>query len=251
MNRVNAYLNSVADLLAAEAEAASHSGHRTTVGHNREHFAANFLNRHLPSRLQAQLGGTVVSHSGRESSQIDVLVTNDLGLRFEANSTPFVMTEAVAAAISVKSTLNKAAIHDSLDGLLSIPEPSPDVLSFPLLRNDPLAAFKAAHPTLWVFAYKGLSSGTCLEHLRSFLDNRQIDANTRGRICIVVNRKYTISYHVNESTAEGGTIDANTFHASKDEGDDRGYPLARLTNNISSYMNWLGHMSFGFAPYFK
>lgn len=107
MNRVNAYLNSVADLLAAEAEAASHSGHRTTVGHNREHFVSDFLNRHLPSRLQAQLGGTVVSHSGLESSQIDVLVTNDLGLRFEANNTPFVMTEAVAAAISVKSNLNK------------------------------------------------------------------------------------------------------------------------------------------------
>lgn len=138
-----------------------------------------------------------------------------------------------------------------MDGLLSIPEPSPEVLSFHLLRNDPLAAFKGVHPTLWIFAYEGLSSRACLEHLQSFLDGRQIDASTRGRICVVVNRKYTISYHVNESTAEGGIIGANTFHVSNVEGDDRGYPLARLTNNIGSYMDWLGFMSFSFAPYFK
>lgn len=252
MNRVNAYLNSVADLLAAEAGSASHSRHRTTIGHNREQFLVTFLNRHLPSRLRAQLGGTVVSHYGEESSQIDVLVTSDLGLRFETNDTPFVMTEAVAAAVSVKSNLNKESIYESLSGLLSIPAPSPEVVTFPLLRSDSFPWFRQKYPTLWVFAYEGVSSKTCLKHLRSFLDEKEIDTSTRGRICIVVNRKYTISYHEEESTLNDGTkMEANTFHTSELDEESQGYPLARIINQISNYMDWLGHMSMSFHPYFR
>ncbi|WP_157442112.1 DUF6602 domain-containing protein [Actinoplanes awajinensis] len=251
MNRVNSYLNSAADLLAAKGGIAGHSSHKLTIGHNREQPLVEFLNLHLPTRLNAQLGGTVVSHLGEESAQIDVLVTNDLGLRFEANDRPFVMTEAVAAAISVKSDLDKAAIFDSLDGLLSIPAPSPDVLTFPTLRNDPFAAYTQRHPTLWMFGYDGAQANTCLGHLQAYVDDKGIDAHARSRICAIVNRRYTISYHIEASTTHlGDRIEANSFHVSELGEGMQGYALARLINQISHYTDWVGYASTSFHPYF-
>lgn len=160
VTRIQNYFNGVADKIASASLIAGTAQHRPDIGENREDIVRDFLRRHLPRRLFASLGGQVISHDGRESGQIDVIVSNDLGVRFDENEKTFVTAESVAGAITVKSSLNQAALIDALTNLSTIPEPSAEAFGFKILRPGSTEAFLERHPSLYVFAYEGISGET-------------------------------------------------------------------------------------------
>ena len=58
---IKEYFNSLADVLEANSKAASFNQHRPDSGTNRENALIQVLNDHLPNRLRAINGGTVIN----------------------------------------------------------------------------------------------------------------------------------------------------------------------------------------------
>src|SRR5688500_8475558 len=114
---IQEYFNSLADVLSANSRSASFGGHRPDTGANRESLFIGMLNKHLPDRLRAINGGTVVNLQGQLSKQIDVIVKNDLFPRFEQHEKTCVIAESVAGVFSIKSHLDKAALEDSIENV--------------------------------------------------------------------------------------------------------------------------------------
>lgn len=253
MNRIQKYFNLLAQRIAVDAEmAGSSSSHRPDIGSNRERIVELFLHNHLPRRLSASVGGQVVGYEGSESKQIDIIVSSDISIRFDENEKTFVTAESVAAAISVKSYLDKSALEDSLFNIASIPQIHPDVLRFKLLMNNPFTAFIELHPSTYVFAYKGMDLDTCLDHAFRFYQGHTEIPRNRYPLGIIVNNDYIIKYCRSDTrTTTGALIKAGTFFPIKLEQEMRGYPLIEILNNISSYTDWLPYMDVGIRRYFN
>ena len=206
MTRIQRYFNALADQIASRSALASTASHRPDIGTNREEIVRLFLSKHLPNRLSSTLGGQVISLSEAESNQIDVLVSNDIAVRFEENERTFVVAEGVAAAITVKSYLDGNAIEDSLLNLASIPQLNRRALDFKLLVRDPFSAFVEVHPTLCVFAYDGVQADSCLEHVTDFYRRHPEIPRYRYALHVIVNSRYTILYCRSEVTTTTGYV---------------------------------------------
>ncbi len=253
MSHISSYFNSVADSITAAGVRSGTTTHRPSIGTNREVILRDFLAKHLPRRLTTTLGGQVISpDSDRTSRQIDILVTNDLGVRFDENELTLVTAESVASCISVKSSLDTASLTDALENLLSVPDPSPTAVSFPLLVNDPYSAFLQRHPTYFIFAYGGFSGGRCQSALNDFMQRHPATPLHRLPKAVIVNSSYIITFSQNERTEDtGARIPANSFHWADISGEGRGFSLCTLLSDVSSYASWLNHMDTSIYPYFN
>ena len=252
MNRIQRYFNALADRMAADAEIAGSSSHRPDIGSNRERIVQEFLSKHLPNRLNSSLGGQVIGLSGAESNQIDVLVSSDVAVRFEQNEKTFVVAEGVAAAITVKSYLDKAAIEDCLANLASIPQLDRTAFDFKLLTNDPFSAFLDRHPTLYVFAYAGVQADTCLEHVTNFYRSHPEIPKNRYALYVIVNGKYAILYcRTAVTTTTGYVAQPGEFLVNRLEDHMKGYPFVAMLNSISSYTDWLPSLHIDIFRYFN
>lgn len=251
MNRIQRYFNALADRMAADSEIAGSSTHRPDIGSNRERIVQEFLSRHLPGRLSSSFGGQVIGLSGAESGQIDVLVSSDVAVRFEQNERTFVVAEGVAAVITVKSYLDKAAIEDSLANLASVPQLDKTALDVKLLANDPFTAFVDRHPTLCVFAYDGVQADTCLEHVVNFYQSHPEIPKNRCALYVIVNGKYAILYCRTAVTITTGYVaQPGELFLMRLEHQMRGYPFIAMLNAISSYTDWLPFIYIDIFRYF-
>jgi hypothetical protein len=252
MTRIQSYFNGIADKISAASEIARTAAHRPDIGSNREIIVRDFLLNHLPRRLTASLGGQIISHTGSESGQIDVIVTNDLGVRFDENDKTFVTAESVAGAITVKSTLNESNLIDALKNLNSIPEPNGEVFGFKTLVSSSKEVFLEDHPSLYVFAYEGINAELCLEYVKDFYNSNPEIPLRRFAKGIVVNKKYLIRFFRNETKMPSGmVIPENSFCLMPLAEPMRGYPYVQLLNDLSSYADWLNHMDVSMYPYFN
>jgi len=252
VTRIQNYFNGVADKITSASLIASTAQHKPDIGSNREDIIKDFLLRHLPRRLSASLGGQIISYDGRESGQIDVIVSNDLGVRFDENEKTFVTAESVAGAITVKSTLNHPNLVDALKNLASIPEPSSEAFGFKILKNGSTNAFLEHHPSHYVFAYDGINGQLCLQYVEEFYKKHPEIPLRKYPKGIVVNQKYMIRFFRNETTtSSGNVVPKDTFYLMQLEAPLRGYPFVQLLNDLSSYADWLNHMDVSIHPYFN
>ena len=58
------------------------------VGTINEDIFANFLKRHIRSRCEIIKGGYIINSRGIKFKQIDIIITNDLGLNFKRFDEP-------------------------------------------------------------------------------------------------------------------------------------------------------------------
>lgn len=124
--RLRAYYESAGAALRDACEGAAGFANNTDVGMAREIAYLEFLKRHVPSRCNVSLGGFLFDQDGSESRQLDILITMDVCPQFQLNPMLPVKTwaclEGTIACVSVKSTLNKKELIDSLDCIASIPK---------------------------------------------------------------------------------------------------------------------------------
>ncbi|MDB5034647.1 MAG: hypothetical protein JWQ98_1888 [Chlorobi bacterium] len=250
MNKIQRYFNSLAKQIAIQAEVAGISTHRPDIGTNRETIVQLFLNKHLPRRLNASIGGQIIGCDGKESGQIDIIVSSDIAVRFEENERTFVTAESVGAAISVKSYLDKAAVEDSLLNLASIPQISPAVLEVNFANNG-FDKFIKSHPSLYIFAYDGIQLETCLGHVQNFYATHPDIPLNRYPKGIFVNCQYMITFQQNvNKTLAGVIIPSRTFYGASLDKTIIGYPLISLINDVCQYTTWLPVLTITFSSYF-
>lgn len=192
--RLRAYYLDVGAVLRGEAKVASIFPNTTDIGMSRERVYAEFLRQHAPSKCNVFFGGFLFGDDGRESSQMDVLVTTDTTPRFnfhnkDGQGKSFSPVEGTLGVASIKSTLNKNELEDALNGLASIP-PTADLtgrVSFALSITN-----YEDWPYKIVYASDGIAAQTLLSHLNSFYaSNSEIPLGRRPN-CIHVAGKYVI-----------------------------------------------------------
>jgi hypothetical protein len=193
-NRLKDYYESVAKVLRGEAEAAAIFPNPTDKGISREQIYAEFLRQHAPSKCNVFFGGFVFAEDGSESGQLDVLITADSTPRFnfhnkDGNGKSFSPVEGTLAVASIKSTLDKKELEDSLKAISRIPPTEPLGK-----RLNPMLKFNDYEdwPYKIVYASSGIDGNTLLAHIKNYyMQNPTIPISRRPNI-IHVSGKYAI-----------------------------------------------------------
>ncbi len=249
---IKEYFNSLADVLSANSQSASLSRHRSDSGSNREELLISILNKHLPRTLMAISGGAVVNLDGHLSKQIDVIVKNDLFPRFEQHDKSCVLTESVAGVISVKSTLDKRALEDSIENVASVPGFSNETLSLAnssIVRSDLQETFVSNWPFRAVFAYDSIEPETIYQHALAFYNENSGRVHTFPEM-IVVNKRLCIRYLRDGGKLSDGTpLPPKYMNPSLLTPETQGYPLAGIITTLNNYVPWMHYMRFNFSPY--
>lgn len=156
-NDFQSFLRNRSDEIAAAGRAAGLFTHRPTKGSVRERILREPLRELLPSRY-GLTGGEVRASDGSVSSQWDLLIYDQMNTPHlwrddEVASLPI---EGVLAAISIKSTINKAAIDDAASSAEILREmPRRQVPT-----SLPLAPNKGSSPAVFLFGFEGTSLAT-------------------------------------------------------------------------------------------
>ncbi len=192
-DRLRDYYINVAKVLRGESNASSVFPNPTDVGVTREGIYAEFLRQHLPSKCNVFFGGFVFNRSGKESSQLDIIVTSDSSPRFQFGSygstnKSFAAVDGVIAIASSKSMLNRDGLYDALGGIATIPPVTP-------LTNYMRIVEINGHedwPYKIIFALDGVNDDTLLAHLASFYENNSDIPISRRPNIIHVAGKYVV-----------------------------------------------------------
>lgn len=195
LDRLRKYYLQVAAVLRGEAEAASVFANTGDIGGSREKAYLEFLRLHAPSKCNVFQGGFLFDEDGAVSSQLDIIITTDTAPRFDFHNKDgggkaFSPVEGTLGVVSVKSTLDKKELFDSLRGFASIPATRP--LGKRVL---PLAQIPAYDdwPLKIVYASDGIGWQTLVSHLSEFYEaNPQVPINRRPHFIHVVGRYYVV-----------------------------------------------------------
>lgn len=121
------YYDSIVQVLRGQAKAASVFPNATDVGVSREYVYAEMLKAHLPASCNVSLGGFLFDQSGRQSNQIDIIVTDPWAWRFNLSGSggvpkSFACIDGCLAIVSVKSTLDRKELGDALSNIATTPD---------------------------------------------------------------------------------------------------------------------------------
>lgn len=183
--RLHSYFLDVGKVLRNEAEVASIFPNTTDRGMARENIYAKVLRDHLPPMCNVKLGGFVFGLDGSESKQLDVIISNDKSIQFnhlmtEDGGKSFCCIEGCIGVVSVKSSLDKKQLIESLENLASVPDKTP-------IGTRNLIGREMLHYEDWpykvIFASDGLKPETLMAHLNQFyVENSAIPMNKRPNI---------------------------------------------------------------------
>jgi len=193
-DRLKTYFDKVGEVLRGEAEAGSIFPNTSDIGLSRELIYSEFLKQHAPSKCNVYLGGFLFGEDGSESKQLDVIISTDTAPKYDFHNPDgkgksFGPVEGCLGVASIKSTLDKDQLIDSLKGIASIPETQPLAK-----RLNPMAILEGYDdwPYKIIYASNGLRETTIMKHLNDFYDlNPQIPIFRRPDI-IHVAGKYVI-----------------------------------------------------------
>jgi hypothetical protein len=193
LDRLRAYYLTVAAVLRGEAEAASVFANTTDIGGSREKAYLEFLRLHAPSKCNVFQGGFLFDGDGIESKQLDIIITTDTAPRYDfhnkdGSGKSFSPVEGTLGVVSVKSTLDKRELVDSLKGFASIPPTQP-------LGERVLPLAKISDYDDWplkiVYASDGIASDTLISHISDFYrGNHSIPINRRPHFIHVAGKYF-------------------------------------------------------------
>lgn len=218
-NRLRSYYIKVAEVLRGEADAASVFANTTDIGISRELAYAEFLKQHAPSKCNVFLGGFLFDDDGAESKQLDIIMTTDTAPCFNFHNKygfgkSFSPVEGTLGVVSVKSTLNRAELYDSLGGIASVPPTrslNGRITGLQVIKNYD------DWPLKIVYASKGIAPETLLVHLNEYyVSNPAIPLNRRPDFihvagsCLIVRANVGMLMH-NLDSGKDISLDLGTY----------------------------------------
>lgn len=202
--RLKKYYSDIGKVLRGESDVASIFSNTTDIGQSREMIYVEVLKQHLPSVCNVSLGGFLFNQNGVESKQIDVMIINDLALQFnflskDGSGKSFACIDGCVGLVSVKSTLDKRELIDSLKNIASIPgKQSLTPGQFP--PNFNIGDYDE-WPYKVVYASDGIGQKKINDYLREFYaENSEIPFHKRPNIIHVAGK------YVFVRLMEGGSV---------------------------------------------
>lgn len=231
--RLKEYYEKVGAVLRGEADAASIFLNTTDIGMERERVYGEFLKGHLPTSCNVTYGGFLFDMKGRESRQIDIIVTVDSCPQYNPVSDggvgkSFSCVEGTLGIVSVKSNLDSRNLEDALMNIASIPPTEPlGQREMPLLKIQDYEDW----PFKILFAFDGISRDALQDTMFKVLNREKIPIS-RAPNLIHVAGKYILVRTGPEGakTREGDDIPANAFFPTTDSTDVFG--LCQAIHNI-------------------
>jgi hypothetical protein len=168
--RLAAYFTDAGEVLRSGAGAASVFANAGDVGTSREAVYRRFLEQHAPSNCNVDFGGFVFDTDGRESRQVDIIVTASNAPRFRLHTAVdakvFAAVDGLVGVASVKSHLDGTQLVDALENIDSIP--FAERMSFP--KSFEVNAEVASQiPLRVIYASSGVSLATVTKHLTAWI----------------------------------------------------------------------------------
>lgn len=213
--RLKEYYSTVGEVLRGEADAASIFPNSTDIGMSRERTYAEALRLHLPSSCNVLFGGFLFDQDGKESKQLDILITDDSSLQFnfrnpDGSGKSFACIDGCVGVVSVKSNLDSTELVNSLENIASIP--------------DKQALLDGQHPfgnidnyEDWpykiIYASDGIALLTLKDSLNEFYVEHPEIPNRKRPNLIHVAGKYVIARigPKGRTTTRGKDLEPNTF----------------------------------------
>jgi hypothetical protein len=216
--RLNKYYDNIGEILRGQKEAASVFPNTTDIGNSRERVYAEMLKQHVPSSCNILFGGFLFDQAGKESKQIDIIITNDSSIQYNFpgdgdNGKSFACIDGTIAIVSVKSTLDKKELASSLNNIASIPDQQP------LTKDRYSIGWKIKGFDDWpckiVYASDGIERDTLMTNLNTFYEeNASILHNKRPNMIHVLGKYLVVRADEQGSETRGGKpIPPNTFHS--------------------------------------
>lgn len=244
--RLQDYYSQIATVLKGEANIASVFPNSTDVGITREQAYLKMLSAHLPSSCNVYKGGFLFDQNGRESKQLDVIITNSKALQFnfhypEQDKT-FACIDGCIGVVSIKSSLDTRELNDTLFNVASLPDKSP--LNVSPLINIP-------NYNMWpykiIYASDGMSAESVSQALQNFYQQNDIPINKRPDLIHVLGKYIFILVGEGDKTRDGTVLQPGTYHLQTTHPDTYAIPfvisrlqsIAESANHIITTYNWL------------
>lgn len=247
--KLTTYFQNVADVLDQKKKVSDVFPNPVDKGQNREGILKKFLEDHLPHRCKVINGGFIFDSKGKESSQLDLIVINDLTLQYnplqgDVGSKSFAAIEGCYAAISVKSKLDKDALVDSLNGFSTMP-------TMPQLKINPQLQSEIPNkiPLRIIFAFSGLEANTIKSHLENYYKENPTPDLEQVRLVIVNNKYIIIRLWSEGKTNRGLIIPPNTFFVAQPKKYVGAYALHYLITELQLVSNIGSQILFNFGKY--
>jgi hypothetical protein len=252
--RLRTYYESLGAVLRGEAAASSVFANSGDVGTSRERAFAQLLKEHAPVNCNVFLGGFLFHFDGRESGQLDVIVTSSAALRFDFHNRDgggksFAPVEGTIAVASIKSTLDKQQLIDALENISSIP---------PTMSLNDRVMFGVEVPRYdeWpykiIFAKDGLEGKTILRHLEEYyVDHPDIPLGRRPNIIYVAGKYFILSggrgLTFRNAAGEEEETDIEPYYLVKRAPDFMA--VAWMMNAIQGHAAAATHIQFDYGPF--
>jgi hypothetical protein len=189
------YYVNVGQVLCGKAKVTSIFPNATDIGLSRENIYAKVLRQHLPSSCNVMLGGFLFNQHGRRSGQIDILISNQLSLRYdfenpEGGGKSFACVDGCIGVVSVKSTLTATTVKDALINIASVP----DKVSMKALHHSPELEIPLAYYLDWpyktIFAFDGWkNASTLVKNINKFyVENPDIPFSKRPNLVYIASK---------------------------------------------------------------
>jgi len=246
--RLQSYFSQVGKVLKGEADSASIFPNTTDIGISRERVYAEVLKKHLPSSCNVFLGGFIFDLDGKESKQIDVIISNEQSVRFDfhnedGSGKSFSCIDGCIGVVSVKSNLSSNELIDCLENFASLPDKRP--LEG---RHNPLLEIKQYEewPYKVVFATNSASLETIFRTLDIFYTTHpEIPYYKRPNIIHVAGQFLIIRVGVDGGTTrEGGQLTPHSFHCQTHFPDEFGIPY--VVGQMQKISTTTNHMVYSF-----
>lgn len=173
--------------------------HQGEKGRNNEHVLGAFLNENLPRRYCVSTG-KVIAADGQESGQIDLIVHDRVSTPafVEARAWSLVPIESVYAVVSVKTTLNKEELRDSLASISKVRAlPRTAAIRYDANHTVAIPEQEPLRPRGLVFAFKSSwatpesAEKAFRDLLPEFEDSLRPNAVCVLDQCLIIRRAYT------------------------------------------------------------
>lgn len=254
MSILRTYLEACHASLLKEFDRTAAAGtHCSDLGENREQLIVDFINDNQPRRLFANRGGQVIGVASKPSSQIDVLVTHDSTIEFRADQKSYRVTEAILAAIAVKSNLSRESLKDDFLNLATIPEMSYKVLQLSVGQQDGLFKIYAReYPTRVMVGWNGATSAVLLDGLNEAVsENPEIDVRSYPDVVTVLKRGFSLQLIGKKEYLTGQIPLEQVRWGVVPEKHGVAWPLCWLLNQLSAASGWAAMFTVDLQPYWE
>ena len=159
------------------------ANHGDIKGYGREALANEFLRQHLPDSIE-YLTGEIFDQFDKRSGQVDIILQSKSFPKVPLlGNTQLVYSDAVMAAIEVKSTLTKQHLYATFEQFRKIKALSRQAV----IKGGGLLSDLDKTPCI-IFAFKGPSHKKLIEHVNKYADLKKLKLKDFAPDMIVVFR---------------------------------------------------------------